>query len=111
MKVSLVTPRGTRMTLLPSIVSLSGAPLRTCQTLRHCCLCTKDITIGQQYRDRGFQRRAHEPCVQEAALKIKQAGEDEAAWKGGNQMDQEKPEQPEKPEKPEKPDKPEKPQH
>lgn len=41
----------------------SEYPLRTCQSLHHCNLCSKDITYGQEYRDGGYGRRAHAFCV------------------------------------------------
>ena len=37
--------------------------LRICRWLNHCKICNKDITDGQQYRDGGYGRRAHEDCV------------------------------------------------
>jgi hypothetical protein len=40
-------------------------PLRTCRTLHHCSMCKEDITCGQQYRDGGYHKRAHEACVRE----------------------------------------------
>ena len=48
---------------------LFGAPVRTCRSLHSCVLCGKDITDGQQYRDRGFAARAHEDCYKEACAR------------------------------------------
>lgn len=46
---------------------LALAPVRTCRTLHGCVLCGKDITLGQEYRDKGYGARAHEACFKEAA--------------------------------------------
>lgn len=43
--------------------SLRFAPLRTCQSMHACALCGETIQVGQQYRDRGLDRRAHEVCL------------------------------------------------
>ncbi len=42
--------------------SLSLRPLRNCKSLHRCCLCDQDITMGQDYRDGGLDRRAHQSC-------------------------------------------------
>jgi hypothetical protein len=44
-------------------VNLKNKPLRVCQTLHECCLCTGQITLGQHYYDGGYRRRAHLNCV------------------------------------------------
>jgi hypothetical protein len=46
---------------------LALAPVRTCRTLHSCVLCGKDITDGQEYRDKGYGARAHEGCFKQAA--------------------------------------------
>jgi hypothetical protein len=46
---------------------LALAPLRTCRTLHECVLCAQPITLGQQFRDRGYGARAHEGCFKGAA--------------------------------------------
>lgn len=38
-------------------------PLRTCQSLHECKLCSEIITIGQQYYDGGYGKRVHKSCV------------------------------------------------
>jgi hypothetical protein len=55
-------------------------PLRTCRTLHHCEVCKRDITIGQQYRDGGYGKRAHETCAQdlESAQREENEAEDRA---------------------------------
>jgi hypothetical protein len=53
------------MTALRKLLnSLALAPLRTCRTLHHCCLCDKPIMFGEQYRDCGYRRRAHQTCFE-----------------------------------------------
>lgn len=37
-------------------------PLRTCRTFHHCDVCSNAIRNGEQYRDGGFNRRAHVAC-------------------------------------------------
>jgi hypothetical protein len=48
---------------------LALAPVRTCRTLHYCCLCGKDITYGNNYRDGGRDHRAHVTCFAEATKK------------------------------------------
>jgi hypothetical protein len=43
-------------------------PLRTCRTLHHCEICSRDITLGERYYDGGSTRRAHERCIPVAAV-------------------------------------------
>jgi len=43
---------------------LSLKPKRVCRSLHHCELCATDIRDGQEYRDGGVGRRAHESCYQ-----------------------------------------------
>lgn len=38
-------------------------PIRTCYSTHECCLCEKDIKLGEQYRDGGLGRRAHLSCI------------------------------------------------
>lgn len=40
-------------------------PVRTCYTLHFCEICQRDITLGQQYYDGGYGRRAHVGCADE----------------------------------------------
>ena len=58
------------MTLLSLLTSLAEAPLRTCRSLHECVICTGPIYLGEQYRDRGYARRAHEDCFQSAAKRL-----------------------------------------
>ena len=44
--------------------SLRLAPLRTCLSMHECALCGQTISIGQQYRARGHNRRAHQTCLE-----------------------------------------------
>lgn len=37
-------------------------PVRTCRSLHHCEICSSPIVMGEQYRDGGYSRRAHEAC-------------------------------------------------
>lgn len=53
-------------------------PLRTCRSLHHCAVCGKDITIGQRYFDGGYNKRAHESCVDVEAEKAAHAKEQQA---------------------------------
>ena len=52
--------------------SLAVAPKRVCRTLHHCELCACDIKDGEEYRDRGVDRRAHEFCFQAVAREFKE---------------------------------------
>lgn len=38
-------------------------PLRTCQSIHECKLCSERITLGQQYYDGGYGKRVHKSCV------------------------------------------------
>lgn len=38
-------------------------PVRECRTLHTCRLCGEHITLGQEYRDGGYPRRAHLACI------------------------------------------------
>ena len=38
-------------------------PVRTCKTMVHCCCCGESITLGEQYHDGGYWRRAHLRCA------------------------------------------------
>ena len=40
----------------------STYPLRTCRSLHSCEICSLPIVMGEQYRDGGYGRRAHEAC-------------------------------------------------
>jgi hypothetical protein len=44
--------------------SLALKPKRTCRTLHCCQLCACEIRLGDEYRDGGYGRRAHEYCFQ-----------------------------------------------
>ncbi len=44
-------------------IQLKKKPLRVCQTLHECCLCTHQIKLGEHYYDGGYGRRAHLDCV------------------------------------------------
>lgn len=59
-----------KLTFIALLTSLSAAPLRTCRSLHHCCLCEKDITLDQMYRDRGYGKRAHLPCVTDSFKRV-----------------------------------------
>lgn len=48
-----------------AMLSWSKYPLRTCRYLCHCEICDKPIVAGEQYRDGGYSRRAHETCLKE----------------------------------------------
>lgn len=41
----------------------SKYPLRRCLTMHTCELCDKGIKLGENYRDGGYGRRAHQECV------------------------------------------------
>jgi hypothetical protein len=43
---------------------LALAPVRTCQSLHSCVFCGNGITIGEQYRDKGYGARAHVLCFE-----------------------------------------------
>lgn len=47
---------------------LALAPVRTCRGMASqvCCLCSKSITTGDEYRDAGKKYRAHVACFQAA---------------------------------------------
>lgn len=47
--------------------SLCLRPRRICRTLHKCCLCSRDIVVGDEYRGDGLDRRAHQICVEAAA--------------------------------------------
>ena len=47
--------------------SLALKPTRTCRSLHTCALCLCEIRTGDQYRDGGFARRAHETCFKEVS--------------------------------------------
>lgn len=44
-------------------IDWSKYPIRTCQSLHCCDVCGESITLGQQYRDGGYGRRAHVACL------------------------------------------------
>lgn len=67
--------KGKGMKLIAILASLSEAPLRTCRSLHSCCLCKKDITLGDQYRDRGYGRRAHLDCMVKAYERLREVAE------------------------------------
>ena len=60
--LAMVTSANRRARILRFLNSLALAPKRVCRTLHCCQLCACPITIGQEYRDRGVDRRAHEEC-------------------------------------------------
>lgn len=57
--------------ILAFLNSLSLAPKRTCKSLHYCELCACEIRNGQEYRDRGVDRRAHEECFQACAKEFR----------------------------------------
>ncbi len=65
------TPRQARTRLMKFINSLYLKPLRQCRTLHCCALCGLEIRVGDEYRDGGYGRRAHEFCFQATAKDIK----------------------------------------
>lgn len=46
------------------VMNLKEKKLRTCRTLQFCCICKKDIRLGEQYYDGGYNKRAHKLCVE-----------------------------------------------
>jgi hypothetical protein len=42
-------------------------PVRECRSLHFCCICGKDITLGQLYHDGGYGRRCHVDCADTGA--------------------------------------------
>ena len=46
---------------------LALAPERTCHSLHHCVFCNQAITLGQTYRDKGLNARAHDFCFKAVA--------------------------------------------
>lgn len=42
--------------------SLATAPVRMCYSMHECALCGRTILLGETYRDRGLDRRAHTKC-------------------------------------------------
>jgi hypothetical protein len=44
-------------------IDFSKYPVRKCQSLHCCDVCGESITLGQEYRDGGYGRRAHVGCV------------------------------------------------
>lgn len=56
--------QGRRNRKLPfSMLQWDRYQIRVCRSLHHCEVCRKDITLGQQYRDGGYSRRAHVTCL------------------------------------------------
>jgi hypothetical protein len=53
------------MTELKTLSRLSWGtyPIRRCRSLHHCEICSKDIRLGDVYRDGGYSRRAHVRCT------------------------------------------------
>ena len=49
-------------------IDFSKYPVRTCQSLHCCDVCGESITLGQEYRDGGYGRRAHVACVGETGV-------------------------------------------
>ena len=45
------------------LIVWTSYPKRTCMTLHECRICGQLIRAGQEYRDGGYGRRAHEKCV------------------------------------------------
>lgn len=55
---------GTEKRKLQTLLNrLALAPMRTCQSMHACCLCSDSIMLGQQYRDKGLKARAHLYCI------------------------------------------------
>lgn len=44
-------------------------PVRVCRSLHFCQKCAQSITLGQEYHDGGYGRRAHVKCAPEAPCK------------------------------------------
>ncbi len=38
-------------------------PLRVCKSLHTCEVCEESITLGEEYYDGGYGKRAHEECI------------------------------------------------
>lgn len=49
---------------------LAGYRRRRCYSSHACCLCPEEITIGQEYFDGGYGRRAHVVCIDRAARQL-----------------------------------------
>ncbi len=64
MNTNAAEKRARRARILKFLNALALKPVRTCRTLHHCEMCGHDITDGQQYRDGGVDKRAHEDCFQ-----------------------------------------------
>lgn len=61
----------TSLRLLKFCNSLSLKPMRVCRSLHHCAFCGQDIRLGDEYRDGGLGRRAHEFCFQAVRREFK----------------------------------------
>jgi hypothetical protein len=61
--------------LLTALVKLRGYRLRTCHSSHACELCDQSIKIGEEYRDGGYGRRAHETCLHRAFDKLREVAE------------------------------------
>lgn len=55
--------------MTPNISAFARYPIRVCRSLHTCALCGEAITLGQEYHDGGFCRRAHVACVDQAVAK------------------------------------------
>ena len=51
---------------------VKNGKLRTCYTMHHCFFCTKIISNGQRYYDKGHGNRIHKTCVDKQIEKLKE---------------------------------------
>jgi len=49
-------------------------PIRNCKSLHHCQICRKKITVGEDYYDGGYDRRAHKTCIDKDVGERKDGG-------------------------------------
>jgi hypothetical protein len=56
-------PKGKRLKGLERLKRMDSFKITKCYSLQHCCLCNKDITMGQLYKTAGFNYCAHVGCL------------------------------------------------
>lgn len=62
---------GTRARLRDAVNSLCLAPEKAARAEHTCCLCDQSIRVGDLFRDKGAERKAHSLCVLAVARELK----------------------------------------
>jgi hypothetical protein len=65
-----MTPAAKRIQAMCNRLAL--APVRTCRSLHHCVFCNQPISLGETYRDKGLNARAHDFCFKAVIREYKE---------------------------------------